>query len=88
MGQTRVEEVQLVRVTAHGGVVLLDEEPADLILGHIGLLLGDDVCGGGGLGGLEGGGVEGGVGGIVGIGRVGAVHGRLGGIGHDGAEGI
>lgn len=52
LGPLRVEQVQLVRVAAHSGVELLDEEPADLILADfIFLLLGGG--GGGGSGGLD-----------------------------------
>lgn len=91
LGPLGVEEVQLVGVAAHGGVVLLDKEPADLILGNLVLLLfsaGGGTGRGGGLSGLEvGGGVHGSVGGVEGIGEamlggIVAVNGDLSHIGH------
>lgn len=91
LGALGVEEVQLVGVAAHSGIVLLDEEPADLILGDLVLLLisaGSGTGRGGGLSGLEvGGGVHGSVGGVEGIGEamlggIVAVDGDLGHIGH------
>jgi hypothetical protein len=90
LGSARVEQVQLVRVAAHSGVVLLDEEPADLILGDVALVFGWGVGGrGGGLGRLEvGRSVHSSVGVVerVGVGvlrRVAAVERSLGHIGHD-----
>lgn len=83
--------MQLVGVTAHSGVVLLDKEPADLILGNLVLLLisaGGGTGRGGGLSGLEvGSGVHGSVGGVEGIGEamlggIVAVDGDLSHIGH------
>lgn len=52
-----VEQVKLVGVAAHGGVVLLDKVPAHLIFGDLILLLvgGRGGCRGGGLRGLEAG---------------------------------
>lgn len=81
--------MQLLRVATHGCVVLLNEEPANLILGDVILLFGSGGGRGGGLGRLEVGRsvhssmsvVEG-----VGVGmldRVVAVDRSLGHIGHD-----
>lgn len=90
LGSAGVEEVQLVRVAAHSGVVLLDEEPAHLILGDVALVIGWGVGGrSGGLGRLEvGRSVHSGMGVVerVGVGmlrRVAAVQRSLGHIGHD-----
>lgn len=80
--------MQLVRVAAHGGVVLLDEEPAHLILANLVLLLLGRGSGGRsrGLDGLEVGRVvHGSVSVIEGIGvpvRVRAVDGSLSHVGH------
>lgn len=91
LGPLGVEEVQLVRVTAHSGIVLLDKEPADLVLGDLILLLFGAGSGAGRSGGLSrlevGRGVHGRVGGVEGIGEamlgsVVAVNGDLGHIGH------
>lgn len=81
--------MQLVGVAAHGGVILLDEVPAHLILGDLILLLvgGSDSARSGGLGRLEASrsvhgnrGVIEGVG--VAMGRVVAIDGNLGHVGH------
>ena len=76
LGLAGVEEMQLLRVAAERGVVLLNEEPANLVFGNIVLRL-FSGCWGGSGGVLRGvvvrgrGIVRGSVGGIiVGIGRV------------------
>lgn len=80
--------MQLLRAAAHGGIVLLDKEPADFILRNICLLLvRDHICRSGGVGVLKvGSAVHGGVGGIesVRICRVVAVHRGVGRVGHGG----
>lgn len=95
LGSARVEQVQLVRVAAHGSVVLLNEEPAHLILRDVALLLGSRGGGGrgGGLGRLEvGRSVHGGMGMVEGL-RVGVlsrevtVERSLGHVGHSDKRG-
>ena len=89
----RVEKVQLVRATAHAGVVLLHEIPAHLIFGDSVLLIsGRSIRGRRRLRLLEIGGVihsSLGVGIRVGVRvlrRVIAVHRSLGGVGHGGSN--
>jgi hypothetical protein len=95
LGALGVEEVELVGVAAHGSIVLLDKEPANLILGNLVLLLfsaGSGTGRGRGLSGLEVcGGVHGSVGGVEGIGEamlggIVAVDRDLSHIGHFGIE--
>lgn len=86
----RVEQVQFLRATAHVGVILFDEVPADLILGNSILLLvgGGSIGGSGRLCRLEVGRIIHGrvsvvVGVVVGVlSRVIAVHRSLSGVGH------
>lgn len=81
--------MELVRVTAHGGVILLNEEPSHLILGDVTLLIGgSDISRGGRLNRLEAGGIVHGDGSVIVrlrvavLGRVVAVDGNLVHIGH------
>lgn len=82
--------MELVRVTAHGGVILLDEEPSHLILGDVTLLLigGSGIGRGGRLNRLEAGGIVHGDRSVIVrlrvavLGRVVAVDGNLVHIGH------
>lgn len=55
LGPLRVEQVELVRVAAHSSIVLLNKEPADLILADLILLMigGSGRSRSGGLDGLE-----------------------------------
>lgn len=54
LGTSRVEEMELVRVATHSSIVLLNEEPAHLILGDVALVIGRSGVGrGGGLSRLE-----------------------------------
>lgn len=86
---TGIEQVKLVGVAAHSSVVLLNEEPAHLVLGDVILLIsGSDSGRGGRLSRLEAGGSVHGDGsvivglGVAVLGRVVAIDGNLVHIGH------
>jgi hypothetical protein len=93
LGSLVVEKVQLLGVAAHGGVILLDEEPAYFVLGDLILGFGGDrdICRRDGLYRMidvVGGIIDSGVRDVVGFRRVrvrsgvGAIDRSLGGVGH------